>query len=118
MGNFNAERFGLAASALGFAEACYDEALAWARQRKTFGAPLVAHQVIRHKLVDMQMRIPSTRPGWTRSARRPMQATRGGGGRRVGGPGLPAQEPRHADHALRRTPPCSFWVAWATCAAP
>jgi len=60
MGNFNAERFGLAASALGFAEACYDEALAWARQRKTFGAPLVAHQVIRHKLVDMQMRIHST----------------------------------------------------------
>lgn len=60
MGNFNAERFGLASSALGFAEACYDEALAWARQRKTFGAPLVAHQVIRHKLVDMQMRIHST----------------------------------------------------------
>ena len=60
MGNFNAERFGLAASALGFAEACYDEALAWARQRKTFGAPLVARQVIRHKLVDMQMRIHST----------------------------------------------------------
>lgn len=60
MGNFNAERFGLAASALGFAEACYDEALAWARQRKTFGAPLVAHQVIRHKLVDMQMRMHST----------------------------------------------------------
>ena len=60
MGNFNAERFGLAASALGFAEACYDEALAWARQRKTFGAPLVGHQVIRHKLVDMQMRMHST----------------------------------------------------------
>ncbi|EJE53729.1 acyl-CoA dehydrogenase, partial [Acidovorax sp. CF316] len=60
MGNFNGERFGLAASALGFAQACYDEALAWARQRKTFGAPLVAHQVIRHKLVDMQMRIHST----------------------------------------------------------
>ena len=60
MGNFNAERFGLAASALGFAEACYDEALAWARQRKTFGAALVGHQVIRHKLVDMQMRMHST----------------------------------------------------------
>ena len=60
MANFNGERFGLAASALGFAEACYDEALAWARQRKTFGAALVEHQVIRHKLVDMQMRIQST----------------------------------------------------------
>ena len=60
MGNFNAERFGLAASALGFAEACFDEALAWARQRKTFGAALIEHQVIRHKLADMQMRIQST----------------------------------------------------------
>ena len=55
MANFNGERFGLAASALGFAEACYDEALAWARQRKTFGAALVEHQVIRHKLVDMSL---------------------------------------------------------------
>lgn len=60
MSNFNAERFGLAAGALGFAQACYDEALAWARQRKTFGAALVEHQVIRHKLVDMWMRIAST----------------------------------------------------------
>lgn len=60
MGNFNGERFGLAAAALGFAQACLDEALAWARQRKTFGAALVEHQVLRHKLVDMQMRISST----------------------------------------------------------
>ena len=60
MSNFNAERFGLAAGALGFAQACYDEALAWARQRKTFGAALVERQVIRHKLVDMWMRIAST----------------------------------------------------------
>ncbi len=60
MGNFNAERFGLAASALGFAEACRDEALSWARQRQTFGAALIEHQVIRHKLMDMQMRIQSS----------------------------------------------------------
>ena len=60
MANFNGERFGLAASALGFAEACYDEALAWARQRRTFGAALVEHQVIRHKLVDMQQHIRAT----------------------------------------------------------
>lgn len=60
MGNFNGERLGMAAMALGFAQACYDEALEWARQRKTFGAPLVERQVIRHKLVDMQTRILST----------------------------------------------------------
>ncbi|EJL87356.1 acyl-CoA dehydrogenase [Polaromonas sp. CF318] len=60
MGNFNGERLALAVAALGFAEACYDEALDWARQRKTFGAALVERQVIRHKLVDMQMHIAST----------------------------------------------------------
>jgi acyl-CoA dehydrogenase len=60
MENFNGERVGISAASLGFAWACFDEALDWARQRKTFGAPLVAHQVIRHKLVDMRMRIAST----------------------------------------------------------
>ena len=60
MTNFNGERLGMSAMALGFAQACYDEALDWARQRKTFGSALVEKQVIRHKLVDMQMRIEST----------------------------------------------------------
>jgi acyl-CoA dehydrogenase len=61
MSNFNGERLAMSAMALGFAEACFDEALAWARERRTFGTPLVDKQVIRHKLVDMQMRIHSTR---------------------------------------------------------
>ncbi len=60
MGNFNGERLSIAVGALGFAQACFDEALDWARQRKTFGAALVNHQVVRHKLIDMQMRIAST----------------------------------------------------------
>jgi acyl-CoA dehydrogenase len=60
MSNFNGERLAMSAMALGFAQACYDEALAWARQRQTFGSALVEKQVIRHKLVDMQMRIAST----------------------------------------------------------
>ena len=60
MGNFNGERLAMSAMALGFAQACFDEALDWARQRQTFGAPLIERQVIRHKLMDMQMRIAST----------------------------------------------------------
>ena len=60
MTNFNGERLAMSAMALGFAQACFDEALAWTRQRKTFGAALVERQVVRHKLVDMQMRIAST----------------------------------------------------------
>jgi acyl-CoA dehydrogenase len=70
MQNFNAERFGIGVAALGFAQACLDEALSWARQRKTFGAALVEHQVIRHKLVDMQMRIASTEAWLQALARR------------------------------------------------
>lgn len=53
MGNFNGERLAMSAMALGFAQACCDEALDWARQRSTFGAPLSTRQVIRHKLMDM-----------------------------------------------------------------
>jgi acyl-CoA dehydrogenase len=61
MENFNGERLLMSAGANAFAQVCYEEALDWARQRQTFGAPLVSHQAIRHKLMDMQMRIASTR---------------------------------------------------------
>jgi acyl-CoA dehydrogenase len=60
MNNFNGERLAMSAMALGFAQACHDEALSWARQRQTFGAALIERQVIRHKFMDMQMRIQST----------------------------------------------------------
>lgn len=61
MENFNGERLLMADEACSFAEVCYDEAASWARERRTFGVPLVSHQVIRHKLVDMHMRIRATR---------------------------------------------------------
>jgi acyl-CoA dehydrogenase len=61
MANFNGERLAMSAMALGFCEACFDEALAWSRERMAFGSPLSDKQVIRHKLVDMRMRIESTR---------------------------------------------------------
>jgi len=57
---FNDERLGLAASALGFAIVAYEEALAYAQMRVTFGVPLVQHQVVRHKLVDMRQRIAAS----------------------------------------------------------
>ena len=61
MRNFNGERLTLAASACGAAQACLEDAVDWARNRKTFGQPLIGHQVIRHKLVDMVERIEATR---------------------------------------------------------
>jgi acyl-CoA dehydrogenase len=59
--NFNAERLTMAAMAVGFAQVCLDEALDWARARQTFGQCLLGHQVMRHKLVDMQTRVHAAR---------------------------------------------------------
>ena len=61
MQNFNSERFSMAAGAVGFAWVCYQEALAWARERHTFGQRLADHQVVRHRLVDMLAQIESAR---------------------------------------------------------
>ncbi|HUX25763.1 MAG TPA: acyl-CoA dehydrogenase family protein [Burkholderiales bacterium] len=61
MSNFNMERLTMSAIACGFSRVCLEDALAWARERSTFGAPLIERQVIRHKLVDMQTRIDATR---------------------------------------------------------
>jgi acyl-CoA dehydrogenase len=61
MHNFNSERLMMATMACAYAEACTDEALAWAHERKTFGAALSERQVIRHKLVDMATRVESAR---------------------------------------------------------
>ena len=66
MENFNGERLMLSAGAVSFAQVCYDEALAWARERRTFGATLVQHQLIRHQLMDMRMRIEASR-AWLHS---------------------------------------------------
>ena len=59
MANFNNERMMLAAMSVGFARVCLDEALEWAKQRKTFGKPLIRHEVVRHKLIDMATAIRS-----------------------------------------------------------
>ena len=59
--NFNMERLGIAATSVGLAMVCMDEAVAWARERKTFGKRLLDHQVIRHKIADMAKRILATK---------------------------------------------------------
>ncbi len=61
MHNFNGERLAIAAMAVAFSQVCLDEATAWARERNTFGKPLLHRQVIRHKLVDMAQHIGCTR---------------------------------------------------------
>ncbi len=61
MRNFNQERLMMAALSYSYAQACTEEALAWARERKTFGAALVERQVIRHKLIDMVTAVEQAR---------------------------------------------------------
>lgn len=57
MRNFNRERLGMAAGCIGAARTCLEETVNYARERHTFGKPLSEHQVIRHKLADMTMKI-------------------------------------------------------------
>lgn len=60
MRNFNSERLGMAGSCAAFSQLCVDEALSWARDRQVFGGRLADSQVVRHKIVDMQMRVTAT----------------------------------------------------------
>ena len=60
MENFNLERVGLIAGSLGMMKLCLEESIAWARERETFGRPLITRQVIRHKIADMSMKIDAT----------------------------------------------------------
>ena len=60
MTNFNSERMGMAISMEACARVCLEEAVAWARERRTFGARLADHQVIRHKIAMMKQRINAT----------------------------------------------------------
>ena len=60
MNNFNSERLAMSASMEAFSRVCLEDSVAWARERKTFGQRLADHQVIRHKIADMKMRINAT----------------------------------------------------------
>ena len=57
MNNFNNERLTLIAGCLGMMKAAYEDSIEWAKQRETFGKPLIKHQVIRHKIADMSAKI-------------------------------------------------------------
>ncbi|HEY5642876.1 MAG TPA: acyl-CoA dehydrogenase family protein [Woeseiaceae bacterium] len=54
-------RLGIAAQAVGIAQAAYDAALAYSREREAFGAPIGSFQSIQNKLADMKMRIEAAR---------------------------------------------------------
>jgi len=57
MGCLNNARYGIAWGALGAAEACWHAARQYVLDRKQFGRPLAANQLIQKKLADMQTEI-------------------------------------------------------------
>lgn len=56
-GCLNNARFGIAWGALGAAEACWHAALDYVMDRKQFGRPLAANQIVQLKLANMQTEI-------------------------------------------------------------
>jgi acyl-CoA dehydrogenase len=58
--NFNGERIGMGTNCVAHARVCFEDALAWARLRETFGRRLADHQVIRHKFAEMARHIAAT----------------------------------------------------------
>ena len=61
MSTLDGGRIGIAAQALGIAQAAYDVAREYAFQRHAFGQPIARHQAIQWKLVDMVVEIEAAR---------------------------------------------------------
>jgi alkylation response protein AidB-like acyl-CoA dehydrogenase len=61
MSVLDAGRIGIAAQALGIAEAAYEASVAYAREREAFGQKIGKFQMIQQKLADMKTRIEASR---------------------------------------------------------
>ncbi len=57
LANLEAGRIGVAAQAIGMARAAYDHAVAYAKERVSFGQPIIEHQAVAFRLADMATRI-------------------------------------------------------------
>jgi hypothetical protein len=53
LGNLEGGRIGVAAQSFGMARSAYDAALAYAKERRTFGKPIIDHQAVAFRLADM-----------------------------------------------------------------
>jgi alkylation response protein AidB-like acyl-CoA dehydrogenase len=61
-------RISIAAMAVGLAQACLDEALAYAKVRRQFGKPIFEHQAVQFKLADMAVSIELARNQYLKAA--------------------------------------------------
>jgi alkylation response protein AidB-like acyl-CoA dehydrogenase len=58
---YNSQRLGAATVALGLAQGAYEQALAYAQERRQFGRPIADFQGIRWKLADMAIALDAAR---------------------------------------------------------
>jgi butyryl-CoA dehydrogenase len=61
LANLEAGRIGIAAQAVGMARAALEAALAYARERTSFGKPIIEHQAVNFRLADMATAIEAAR---------------------------------------------------------
>lgn len=61
MANFQWERLAMALGAVGAMNATLERAIAYAQERTAFGRPIAKHQVIRHKLAEMALKLETGR---------------------------------------------------------
>lgn len=57
LSNLEGGRIGIASQAVGMAEAALEVALAYAKERKTFGKAIIEHQAVGFRLADMAMKL-------------------------------------------------------------
>ena len=68
LSNLEGGRIGVAAQAVGMARAAFEHAVAYARERETFGKALMEHQAIAFKLADMKTKISVARQMYLHAA--------------------------------------------------
>jgi butyryl-CoA dehydrogenase len=61
LANLEAGRIGIAAQSVGMARSAFDAALAYARERTSFGKPIIEHQAVSFRLADMATEIEIAR---------------------------------------------------------
>jgi hypothetical protein len=69
LAGLDAGRLGIAAVATGVAQAALDVAVAYARERETFGKPIIEHQGLAFLLADMDAAVESARATYLSAAR-------------------------------------------------
>ena len=61
LSNLEAGRIGIAAQAVGMARSALDAAVAYAKDRITFGVPIIEHQAVNFRLADMATQLDAAR---------------------------------------------------------